>query len=212
MMSHVPAEFIGLARHFRREADREEAEVLAALDPIMGPINHRLHRYPERQLRDGVFRRLADVWQSQPHNYQLAFRARTDQRGRRGQIIEVRVHAVTMLSNKWDPDVMEPTIALTSHCVEVPLVDRPATQTIASISLHALARRFERGRDRAHHAVLDDLRRIILANINNEESHPFGEPFRISTPRGFWVGQTTGVEINDGPSVQFVVRTFLPAD
>jgi hypothetical protein len=208
-MSQVPAEFVGLARQFRREADREEGEIIAALDPIIEPINQRLHRYPERQLREGVFRHLADVWQSLPHDYQLAFRARTDPRGRRGQIIEVRVHAVTMLSDKWDPDAIEPTISLTSHCVEVPLVDRPATQTIASISLHALARRYERGCDRAHHAVLDDLRSIIRANINDEKSHPTDQPFRIPTQRGVWVGQTTGVNIEGKPIVQFVVRTFL---
>jgi len=211
--SQVPVEFVGLARQFRREADREEAANTAALTPIIGPINRRLRRYPKRQLRDGDFRRLADAWESLPRDYRLAFRANTDPRGRRGLILDVRVHAITMLSDQWEPDATEPSIALTTHCLEVPLVRKPAAQTIASISLHALARRYERGGDRSHHLILDDLRSIVRANVNDEEAHPTDQPFRIQTPRGIWVGTTTGVELSNGkPTVQFVVRTFLPLD
>jgi hypothetical protein len=209
----VPAEFVGLARQFLRDAAREHEAVRAMLERITAPVFTRLERHPGRNLRDGALRTLADACEALPHDFRLGFGTQLDPRGRRGKIIDLRVQPATLQSADWDDDALEPTLSVAMHWFDVPpRVDQTTSQCLAVVSLHALGRRYERGRDHSHAAIIADLQALATVNVNDAERFPEGERFQIPTPRGSWCGTAVGVGMAadvGGNAVRLVVRTFL---
>lgn len=79
--------------------------------------------------------------------------------------------------------------------------------TLASVSLHALARRFQRGSIVTDVAVTSDLR--ALAEACGRLVAQKG-PFELSCANGRWIGRVAYGEVrNGGRSRVVIVRTFL---
>jgi hypothetical protein len=183
------------------------------LERITAPVFTRLERHPGRNLRDGALRTLADAWKALPHDFRLGSGAQLDPRGRRGKIIDLRVQPATLQSADWDNDAIEPTLSVAMHWFDVPpRVDQTTSQCLAVVSLHALGRRYERGRDHSHAAIITDLQALATVNVNDADSFPEGGRFQVPTPRGLWCGTAVGVGMPanvGGNAVRLVVRTFL---
>ena len=116
-------------------------------------------------------------------------------------ISEMRIAVSWLRHDKWDEDHKEQGLSLCRftlvgmdgklHLRWLPL---------ANISLHALARRIERGREHDHATLLRDL--TVLADAGEE-----GE--RVNTPDGFWLGGTVDAE-DTGRAVRLRnIRTWL---
>jgi len=124
--------------------------------------------------------------------------------GRPG-ICEVRCTAGSFRFKDWEGDAHEPDIGL----VEIIMSARPGRfeitppRLLGSISLHSLARRYERGRDRGTEAIRADLAAIARAHAGVMEA-PWG-PFRIPAGAGCWVGEV--VKASTGPCLS--VRSYL---
>ncbi len=212
----VPREYMGLARQFYRDAAADFDASDIAFQGIFKPTLDRLSRYPTRKLRDSEFRRLADAWQAMPDKFRLAFIAVIDQRGRAGKIAEFRLGTAKLHNPGWDKGVTEPTLMVGATILQVPLHRGKLMQcyTRATISLHALARRMQRGVDRSQQAILNDMKALVHADLNNAEKYPEDEEFRIPAGNGAWLGVTAPVDdVEDGKTtMQFVVRTFMDND
>jgi len=73
---------------------------------------------------------------------------------------------------------------------------------IASVSLHALARRFQRGWTTTDAAVMEDLRALALWQGGGGE-------FSVPVADGFWVGSTRETTFAGQTQRSLLVRTFL---
>lgn len=80
------------------------------------------------------------------------------------------------------------------------------TKPMASLGLHALARRFERGRRTCDANVLADL--VVIAGFRAEG----GGPFAIPVSAGRWVGRPCEITHNGKQVLVNAVRTFLDGD
>ncbi len=203
MSARVGTEYVGRARVFRDTIVAVDKQVSAALAEITTPLRTRLRRFPSLRHEqvmgaERAWRRLIPV----------AFRigAVRINRGRTEfEISETRVTASLLYDNQWanadkEQGVMLSTVTLAVH-------DRALRQhwhPLAAISLHALARRIERGDSGSHNAILSDLAVLVDADCDAD---------RIGTTDGFWLGGV--VLANDrgpGRTVKLrSVRTWLPA-
>lgn len=205
----IPAQFRGLARQLWREVTAEDQVFLPAFDHITAPVRQRVRKHPNRDLRDGTLNLLANQWAALPDDFRIVMRSRIDRRGRRGDIVDLRMRPSRLIiegDNAWD----ELALDICSLCVDFPLrPDSRAPQTLASIGFHALGRRFQRCPDHSRDALMTDFAKLVAANVNDETKFPTGERFDIQTPRGAWRGVTDAVRENGEVVVHFLVRTFV---
>jgi hypothetical protein len=214
----VPAEFVGLARQFIRDARVQGAEKAKQLNRLLDPAFERLVRHPDRAMRDGQLRALAKAWEALASPFRVAFETGIDRRGRKGFITEVTACPASLeFVDEWN----EQALSLLVFRFEAPatkLFAKPgdrrshAMWMMATIGLHALARRYQRGGDRSHAAIVRDL--SALTNAAHRD-YATGKPFRIEAGRGAWSGLVDGVTLTDheeSSTIQFVVRTFLSSD
>jgi hypothetical protein len=117
-------------------------------------------------------------------------------------IDELRVSAIDTRFSDWAPDDFEPDLAIiharlrvAPHCfeLEVPIV--------ASISMHALARRYQRGFDTSRAAILADVAALAVA--------PEGNEWQVATSGGRWVGVAAMLKHGARTAMTPVARTFL---
>lgn len=84
---------------------------------------------------------------------------------------------------------------------------------IAVASLHALARKYERGADRSYAAVLADLRRLAgaAAGADGLRLH---HDYVVRTADGGWLGVAVALRLAEGeaPITVLNARTWLDAD
>jgi hypothetical protein len=212
----IPAEFKGMARQLWQRAADEDDIFGPAFNRIARPVLERVKRYPLRKTRDGAFAAFAEQWANLPHAFRLAIRMRIDKRGRSGDIVDLRLCPTRMVS--LDHDVSEHWTELSldveSICLDLPIRrDMHMSQVLASVSFHALARRFQRARDTGHEAFMADMRALVAANVNDTEKYPSGCEIRIPAPGGVWLGRVGAVTNHRGKTrEQFLVRTFLDHD
>ena len=149
----VPAEFVGLARDFRRrvkwEADLAE---MVFLEQVFALLRRRISRQPLRRLRDWTLADIAACWRdSAPHAFRLAFQTELEPRGRYGCVNEMRLLQTDMACSTWIQD--EPGIAIVVRGLSMPkkcaALIEPGLRQHAIISLHALAHRYQRSGDRS---------------------------------------------------------------
>jgi hypothetical protein len=119
--------------------------------------------------------------------------------------IELRVVCGVSHCATWPDEGQEPGVLVGWHAVEF---DEQAIASrfvsLASVSLHALARRYQRGWDKSDTAIFADL--AVLA-------HDFREAvtlprFAVAVSKGAWVGEP----MNAGESTVLAVRTYYDAD
>lgn len=202
--NRVGAEFAGMARRFRAAVHDADAQAEIALAAITAPLKRRLSTAPS--LRHEQVMAAERSWRL---TMPVAFRCGEIlvHRGREFCIGEARVSA-TRISNpiEWGDAAIEPGVSVILLAVSVRknrlnVIRHP----LASISAHALARRFERGASRDHASVLDDLCAFLDAGEDGE---------RVAAGNGYWIGSIIpAIDERTKERVRLRnVRSFFDAD
>jgi hypothetical protein len=122
------------------------------------------------------------------------------------KIQELRCAAGKIRFAEWANDASDPDIGIMR--IELTAVSWGpafvAGDLIASLSLHALARRYQRGFDTSDAAILSELRAMAMCHADIVET--LGD-FAIAGDGGCWVGE---VGLRDGMPVM-AIRSFKPA-
>jgi hypothetical protein len=160
----LPAEFIGRARALYRRVQAvdqaTEDAAIAAVEPIYKALNRRPTRKP---LRPETVAEAVQRWRALPEFGRMSRSITTA--GRRATIIEVRAITGKLHDLRWRADDWESGIHLAQMRLEIEPHDVKLRQrSIAVVSLHSLARRFERSADRSDAGVLRDLARLAAAD------------------------------------------------
>ena len=119
--------------------------------------------------------------------------------------IELRVVCGVFHSAAWPDDGQEPGVLVGWHAVEF---DQGSVASrfvsLAAVSLHALARRYQRGRDTSETSIFAD-----LAGLADDFRQVVTLPrFAVAVPGGTWVGEP----MNTGEATVLAVRTYFDAD
>jgi hypothetical protein len=206
----IGAEFFGRARDLRRRIAAEDAQYDASVKELIEPIRDRLRRYPRRSPRPEMLAALVQSWRFMPcRDWRLDLSAKLDKH--RVTLTERRLIA-SLLKPNDDPDwrgveqdvgVVVVRMSVDRHRAEL------ATRCVATLSLHALARRFQRGQDGDVAAVLHDIN--LAASAASGELTP-GAGYRVRTDDqgGGWRGRAINHGLADGTSrVVLSIRTWL---
>lgn len=181
------AEFIGRARAFRAVVDAEHERRNALIESIVAPLQARI-RGKKPGFRQDSLITAARRWQREvPPAGRLALTI--DLRDGELHVRELRADAGKLQHAEWAQGEREPDLGI----VETKLTATPGNfgwsyTVLASVGLHACARRFERSRDQSHDGMRADLLAIAMA-------HPrlIDDPaiiFSIDAGDGRWVGRT----------------------
>jgi hypothetical protein len=200
----VPSEFVGRARQFRQAVLAADTAIAAGLPGLLGPLQARLNRKPT--LRPAMVVDLIRRWPEViPDRYCLARNASVDKNAL--TISEVRIAASHLHNPAWDGQDWEHGISVaklnsTTGHGQLRLTVTP----VASVSLHALARRYQRSIQRDHAAVIRDLKALAR--------HP--QSGKVFTDTGCWCGRvvTTRHEVDGEPRPLrlLAIRTFIGND
>jgi hypothetical protein len=177
--SRVPVEFLGLARQFRNAVAVEDRAVEAALDAIAEPLRDRLRRKPalRRETPLGALRQFAETV---PATFSVG-RSRVAYARTEFAISEHRITSSWLHDDSWCNDARERGLSVCSLTFAVTkgkLIRR--WTPIATVSLHALARRIERNVERDHTALVRDLAVLVESDEASE---------RVDAPSGgHWLG------------------------
>jgi hypothetical protein len=206
----VPAEFTGMARAFRRSLEAEDSLAAATIETICGSVCARYRRGDRVGRLLNLQNALREWREAVPTRGRIALETRLNEHTKRLQITELRARPAVFTRSEWSGE-MEPSILV----VVVGMSARPkrfsATHaTLAAISLHALARRYQRARDTSDAALLHDLR--VLAE-HQDALLTGGEEatFRVSCPGGgTWVGVIKSLQLSpNDETLTLLARTYL---
>jgi hypothetical protein len=206
-MSLVPAEYIGLARAFRSAAMSEHPRAVALMDRIVAPLRGRFHA--RQTPTSGAFARIASSWAAQvPEAGRLSLA--TNATPRRLTITETRLAPSKFNFDHWADGDKETAVVITRTDLTVTL-DRFHFDMapIASVPLHGLARRYQRGWTNSAAAIKAD-----LCALATTPEHVFMAGGDFSVPAaddGKWVGVVTEIDHQGTPWLLLVVRTFRDA-
>jgi len=195
----VPMQFVGLARDIRRRVDRDALAWGDRADKLLEPFK------TEGKATRVALVRAYHAWRKLPAIGRLGpLTIALDTAGLR--IEEIRLYAgqIAIGRQSWSDhedvvDIRRVRLDLTqSHCAGDVVL-------IATVGLHALARRIERGGSAGLTPILDDLR--ILAESYDRVLAALPNAFRVPVSSG---GHWRGVVMRspDGRP-QLTVRTFL---
>jgi hypothetical protein len=200
----VPAEFRGLARLFRDEVKRVDVRMNEALAAIARPLVARLRRHP--RLRHELIAAAVKIYHATtPAEFRLGEIEVNPDRDA-FLIAETRATATWINIAAWNnDDATEPGVAVARFALAM----RPGRGMVQAwiprgiVSLHALARRLERGADRSHDALLADLAVLTAAGADDD---------RMATPSGgFWLGPMEVMGGTDKVTARARnVRTWVP--
>jgi hypothetical protein len=192
-------EFVGLARQFRNKVVAEEQAFLDDISPMVAPLRPRERFRPVP--RQVVVRILGRAWRSREPLGRLDLVTRYDKP--RLDLIDIRAVPAEIYCDAWVGDD-EPALAIVLHHVGIapPAPLRESSTMLASLGLHALARRYQRGADQSIDAVLADLRELA---VRAPDAVIAGGEFEVATPSGGrWIGAVVDRRYA-------LVRTFLDA-
>jgi hypothetical protein len=223
--TRVPAEFVGKARAFRMAVKAEDQAFDQALALIVAPLKDRYARHPRSALRWGHIAGTERAYRLMiPPRFRLGdiiitgSMQRFGPRSRLFGVSETRIAVSWIAHEAWDPDYKEQGVSvcrftLSFHDGRM----RQDWTPIASISLHALARRYERGRSLSlpqgrslalpqggsdHAALMADLACLIDADPSAGQ---------IATTDGLWLADTVLTRTRQGVVKALNVRTWVAA-
>jgi hypothetical protein len=175
--SRVGAEFLGLARVFRQTVVAADAELNAALRPIVVPLMRRLER--KTSLRPDTAIDTARVWEGMTagQRFRLGFTANAND-GRSLTIDEVRVSSISFRDNSWDDPSWEPGVSITKVSLTADGQLKLQVTPLVVTSLHSLGRYIERSGNRDHDLLVADLLPLLQATRDE----------RIAAGPGAWLG------------------------
>jgi hypothetical protein len=197
----VPAEYTGLARAFRARVGAEDDGVGRAVLQIMAPLARR--RLKSRTFRPADLIDSERAFRALPSAGRLALTIERDKHGLR--IEELRCASGQIRFCSWadgssDADVGIMRIELRAKSWGPAFV---SGELIASLCLHALGRRYQRGFRTDDETILSELKQIALCQPDIVEA--MGD-FSIAGDGGSWVGE---VGQRDAMPVM-AIRSFVP--
>ena len=157
MSTPVPREFVGLARAFRNRVAAADARVAAVVPGIVGQLRAHAHGMRNGKLSKLDMQVALRAWQTGvTDSYMLDARLRTERR--RFTVAELRATCDRMTAGAAWNGAEQDAVALSWHAIQLHdrLVDY-LIRPVATMTLHALARRFERGDGREDSNVVQDL-------------------------------------------------------
>jgi hypothetical protein len=187
----VPREFAGLARGLRRNVDVADGVWMQEIKQLTTPLLKRLKRKPT--LRNDAAIDLARNWSEIPNPFRLMMNADTD--GKHIQIAECGIGISQGKRELWE--TFENTRCIKIVSLDTRLrMEMVSTYSLATISLHAIARWYQRTRSRDTTKLLHDLKQIIGCD----------DPEKVVLEDGSeWRGIITPAI--DGHERQVIVRT-----
>jgi hypothetical protein len=195
-----PRQFVGQARALRAAIAAEDTAATATIERLIRPLYTRAQRHPVP--RPGELAGVARAWREViPAGGRLALYVAV--RRKTLELDELRVSTVDFRFRSWSTADFEPGLAI----IHVRLRIAPKTgfelesPIIACASIHALARRFQRGFDTSRAAILADV--AALASL------PAGDTWELAVPEGRWIGVTVALTHGDRTADTPVARTFL---
>jgi hypothetical protein len=203
----VPVEFVGKARAFRMAVAAAHPAAVAAVDRIAQPLRGQA-RLRQNPSASGLARTAA-AWSNQvPATGRLDLAVKLTTSSLR--ITETRVGPVEFRFDAWDKGDVETAVVVTRTKLAV-AAGRFEFDSVplAAVSLHGLARWFQRASDVSDAAILTNLR--ALASYSSETLLDGGE-FAEPAGDGQWVGVVTEIEDRGEAVPILVVRTFLPTE
>jgi hypothetical protein len=207
MMTHVPPEFLGRARAFRARIGADDAAVGMAINRITAPLLARRRR--KATFRPETLIDAERQFQFQvPAGARLTLKVERDRHGLR--IEEFRVAAGEFRFCSWEDDAADADPGVVRVVLEATgwgAVGATAN-IVASVSLHALARRYQRGFDTSDAAILAELRELAMRHAAIVEAQ--GD-FSMAFDGGSWVGEVARTEVAQVSCPVLAVRTFAPA-
>jgi hypothetical protein len=175
--NRVPAQYLGAARQYRRDVRAEDHAFDAALAALIKPLSYRLQRHPRLRwghVLDTERRYRATI----PQKFRIG--DLTVHRDRAAFNVTERRVAVSWIANPkvWGEDYHELGVSLCTFTLSVRDGKlRQEWMPHASLSLHSLARWFERSRYASPEALLADIAVLIDADMSSGQ---------IPTPDGMW--------------------------
>lgn len=206
--SRVPAEFLGQARALRTAIAAEDQAVGEMVTQLDGTIRDRVQRgnpIPRRDVLAGVAR----DWQRRlPQRGRLALEIDLAKRGKSLSVREMRLSSSEYLDSTWRET--ERGLALLVIGLDcAPLRYEFVKHTLCHVSLHALARRLERGADVTEGAILQDMRALGEAHRALAD-RPNGAAFTVPVMGGSWRGNVALMRTPRGSFDKgLVIRTFI---
>jgi hypothetical protein len=204
----VGAAFMGRARDLRRRVEREDGEYITTVNALIMPAQQRLRKFPQRKLRPEMLTELVQGWRyMQSRNFRTHLAAKLERT--RCSISERRAVAAHMkLHEGWENE--EPAIGI-SEITMTANGNRlhAGARMRCTFSLHALARRYQRGLDCDDAALLLDME--LVAQLD-ADACDVGTGYKITTDEhgGGWRGRTVRVRGDDGHEQRVLsVRTWL---
>lgn len=201
--SRIPREFVGKARDLRRVLSAEDAVVWKEMSRITVPFaSVGRGTVP----RPAMLERAAIAWQERvPKAGRLGL---TIKRTRTTLVIdELRLVSADARFAEWDEDVREPGFSVSATRLEVaPPRFRFDPVILAGVSLHAVARWFQRSFTCTHAALLSDLR--VLALAATDERLAAGGAFEVPAGDGRWSGVVMS-NMEDAAARFLAARTFV---
>jgi hypothetical protein len=184
----VAAEYRGLARLFRDEIKAVDVRMDKALAVVAKPLVARLRRH--HRLRHELIAVAVKTYRMTiPAEFRFGeIEVRPDRDA--FEIAELRATATWINSRDWDSDATEAGVAI-ARCS---MAMRPKVglvhvwMPVAIVSLHAVARWFERSGSRDHGCLLADLAALTAPGDDDD---------RVATPGGFWRGEMEVMEGTD---------------
>jgi hypothetical protein len=201
----VPAEFIGRARALRMAVAAVHPVAIATIDRI-GQSLHGQYRLRQTPSASGLARAAA-AWRDQvPSAGRLDLMVKVT--SKRLAISETRIGPVEFRFDAWIEGDAETAIVITRTVLEVSAGRFWFDHTpVALVSLHGLARRYQRAFDMSDAAVCADLYSLATAGGDVED----GE-FAVPAGDGQWVGNVAEVEDRGEPVRILAARSFRSED
>ena len=209
--ARVPAEFVGLARAFRGRIETADAIAIRLVQQTSRQLIERTRRHPVP--RADMLAGVARAWRV---NVPALGRASQQIRLERKSlsITEVRVCPQHYRQADWEADAREPGVSV----VQITLAIAPhetlalGLHTLCAASLHALARRYQRGQPVTDDAIVADLH-VLAAAHERLSGLPAGSDFAVDVSSGQWLGNVLDIRSHHSGITQRVpsARTFVGA-
>jgi hypothetical protein len=201
----VDAQFLGQARALRDRLKATSAMCSRLIDAISLPAVKRAKRHPiprREQLTD-----IARRWSCMPALGLLDSSTDLDLRKRTLRICQLRVCPSDFRSAAWHVD--EPGLSVLGLQLDIgPHRCNFAMPSLVTVSLHALARRYQRGLAVDDTAIFGDLHTLAKAHLRLATG-AVGELFEVEASGGCWHGNLTDASTNAGMDRILSARTFM---
>jgi hypothetical protein len=181
-----------------------------AVDDIWPPLKARYQRHHKvrNELLDSALR----SWRTTIPTFGRLGDPRIERKNYALSLAEFRLMTGDLNFDHWADAAREPSIAI--ELVSIVVSRKQCTldfETTAILSLHALARRYERSVYRETDDVLSDLAPIVKASDSLQQHRSFS----IDVGSGCWCGEVVDADFttsNKPPKRVAAIRTFLGAD